>query len=145
MVDGRQILVGIGQRGNNLHGMEDSPCGGNMKHVLVDMILDSFKSLAVDFTSNSDDDSFDSEDFDMSVSSNHVISILDEGKELINIGTDKAVGADQIANWILWFCAGTLCKAVCSYSIVCSMQGHIPAIWNCTNTTYYQGYPSITG
>jgi hypothetical protein len=63
------------------------------------------------------------------VPDNYIISLDQTIQTLVKVKSNKAVGPDQIPNWILKTCAKNIAPAICSIWNASIAQSHLPQVW----------------
>ena len=119
----------VGKRGassnSGLLGLANSIAAGDM-NTLAEKINQSFQQVTQDFEAL---DETDNTPQYAVVTEKYVISVHEVMRSLQRLNTNKAVGPDQLPNWLLKECAVTLSPPVCSIWNASIREGQVPKAW----------------
>jgi hypothetical protein len=67
------------------------------------------------------------------VEDRYIISVKDVEKQLTKLNTNKALGPDEIPNWILKDLSGSLSEPICSIWNASFREAYVPTMWKSAN------------
>ena len=117
-------ISGTQKRQNNLQGLADSLCDGNLVQ-LAENINQAFQQVSAHMDPLPDT----TPEIHEHVPENFIISEQRTATVLKNVNKNKAIGPDQIPNWLLKSCALTLAPVVCNMWNTSIQQGVVPQSW----------------
>ena len=125
-------LAGVKVKCDNLQGLVNKHCSGNLD-IFANDICDFFNSVSNDFTPLSPNDTFLSPEADTTIPDAYIINVNEVAKSLSRVKTDKAVGPDEIPNWILHDYGTILAPPICAIFNSGLRERTVPMLWKCAD------------
>ncbi len=120
-------ITGLKKENNNLQGLANTLHEGDMDK-LADNINASFQGVSADMTALTPHESFTVGN-SYHVPDIYIISVSKVEKQLMNTKTNKAIGPDNIPNWILRDLAPLIAGPICAIYNSSFREGFLPQIW----------------
>ena len=127
------MLASTKQGNGNMVCLANSTCDGDMQE-LTCQINSFLQSVTDNFVPLTPQDDF-TRGNDHTVSDSLTISVSDVQEKLLKVNIKKAMGPDNIPNWILRDCAPLLAGPVCAIFNSSLRDGYVPPLWKSANVS----------